>query len=113
MHLSFSGLSGRVRSFMGADPASGDLFVFRNRCGDKLKLLAWDGDGYAVWYKELQRGTFRFPLSPSGQSVEIDATTLRLILDGIDLRTVHRQKRYQRQNVIALPATESESRRRG
>ncbi len=79
---------------MGADPTSGDLFVFRNRCGDKLKLFAWDGDGYVVWYKELQRGTFRFPLSPSGQSVEIDPTTLRLILDGIDLRSVHRQKRY-------------------
>jgi hypothetical protein len=48
-----------VRAFMRGNPVSGDVFVFRNRCGDKLKLLAWEGDGYAVWYKELQRGIFR------------------------------------------------------
>ena len=102
MHLSFSGLSGKVRSSMSAEPASGDIFVFRNRYGDKLKLLAWDGDGYVVWYKELQRGTFRFPLSPTGRSVEIDTTTLRLILDGVDLRSVRRQKRYHRGDNIRL-----------
>jgi transposase len=96
MRLSFSGLSGKVRSFIGADPVSGDLFIFRNRRGDKLKIFAWQKDGYVQWYKQLERGTFRFPLSASGHSVEIDASTLRLILDGIDLRSVRRQKRYHR-----------------
>lgn len=96
MRLSFSGLSGMVRSFMGADPVSGDLFIFKNRRGDKLKIFVWDRDGYVQWYKQLERGTFRFPLSPSGHSVEIDASTLRLILDGIDPRSVRRQKRYHR-----------------
>lgn len=96
MRLSFCGLTGLVRSYMGKDPLDGAVFVFRNRRGDKLKLLSWDRDGYVIWYKELQRGTFKFPLAPSGKSVEIDTATLRLILDGIDLKSVRRQKRYHR-----------------
>jgi len=97
MRLSFNGLTGKVRSVMLADPTSGDLFVFRNRRGDKLKILAWDRDGFVLWYKELQQGTFRFPVTAaSGESLEIDRSTLMLILDGIDLRSIRRQKRYRR-----------------
>ena len=89
------GLSGLVNSFMGQNPLSGDLFVFRNRRGNRLKLLYWDQDGWAIWSKHLQRGTFRLPTaSADGYSAQIDAATLTMILAGIDLRTVRRFKRF-------------------
>lgn len=89
------GLSGLVRSSMGQDPLTGDLFVFRNRRGNRLKVLYWDRDGFAIWSKHLQQGTFRVPVTGvDGSSVEIDAATLTMILAGIDLRTVRRFKRF-------------------
>jgi len=88
------GLSGLVQSCMGQDPLSGNLFVFRNRRGNRLKLLYWDRDGWAVWSKHLQRGTFRQPIAVDGKSAEIDAATLTMILEGIDLATVKRFKRF-------------------
>jgi transposase len=109
MRMSFNGLSGMVRSFMDGDLLSGHLFVFRNRRGDRLKILAWDRDGFVLWYKQLQRGTFRFPAAASSRSIEIDCLTLTLILDGIDLSSVRRQKRYQSQNVIPLPGANNPS----
>jgi len=89
-----NGLSGLVQTYMGKNPLSGDLFVFRNRRGNRLKLLYWDRDGYAVWSKHLQRGTFRQPVTMDGSYAEIDSATLMMILEGIDLRTVKRFKRF-------------------
>ena len=93
---SFDGLSAVVRDHLQQDPLAGDLFVFRNRRGDRLKLLYWDEDGLAVWAKRLEEGTFQFPTSPSGTAIEVKATELALILGGIELRSVERRKRYQR-----------------
>lgn len=97
MRKNFRGLSGLVRKSMMLDPLSGFLFVFRNKRGDRLKVLYCDGDGLAIWYKQLQRGTFRFPdlSNYSSAGLEIDHSTLRLILDGIDLSTIRRQHRYK------------------
>jgi transposase len=97
MRKGFDGLAQMVREFLGADPLSGHLFVFRNKRGDRIKLLYWDGDGLAYWYKRLEIGSFRFPAVPEkGDSLEIRAADLTMILDGIDLDSVKRQKRYQR-----------------
>ncbi len=96
MRCSFHGLCRLVRVFIGGDPLCGDLFIFRNKRGDRLKILAWDRDGYVVWYKQLQKGTFRFPEATTQNSVEITYSTLMLILEGIDLKSVRRQKRYER-----------------
>jgi transposase len=107
MRRSFDGLCRMVRDFLKADPLSGDLFVFRSRRGDRVKLLYWLGDGLAIWYRRLEKGTFVFPKSatPSGlswsrvvseQGLEIRATDLAMLLDGVDLASVRRQKRYQR-----------------
>jgi transposase len=97
MRKNFNGLSGLVRKSMMLDPLSGHLYVFRNQRGDRLKVLYCDGDGLAIWYKRLQRGTFRFPdlKNYSSAGLEIDHSTLRLILDGIDLSTIRRQHRYK------------------
>ena len=97
LRKSFDGLAQLVREFLGADPLSGHLFVFRNKRGDRLKLLYWDRDGYAIWYKRLEIGSFCFPAPcGDGDGFEIHATDLAMILDGIDLASVKRQKRYRR-----------------
>ena len=61
MRRSFNGLLGLVRDFLGEDPFAGHLFVFRNRSGDRLKILWWDRDGLAIFYKRLEEGAFTFP----------------------------------------------------
>jgi transposase len=97
LRKSFDGLAQLVREHLGADPLSGHLFVFRNKRGDRLKLLYWDRDGYAIWYKRLEIGSFRFPaLGQDGDGIEMAAADLALILEGIDLASVQRQKRYRR-----------------
>jgi transposase len=97
LRKSFDGLAQLVREFLGVDPLSGHLFVFRNKRGDRLKQLYWDRDGYIIVYKRLEIGVFRFPV-PSGEDagVEIRAADLTMILDGVDLGSVKRQKRYSR-----------------
>jgi transposase len=95
MRRSFDGLAAIVREQMGADPLSGHLFVFRNRRGDRLKLLYWDEDGLALWSKRLEEGVFQFP-SADTTGVEIKATDLALILGGIDLHSAQRRPRYER-----------------
>jgi transposase len=97
MRKNFNGLTGLVRKSMMLDPLSGHLYIFRNQRGDRLKVLYWDSDGFALWYKQLQRGTFRFPdlKNYSSAGLEIDHSTLRLILDGIDLSTIRRRHRYR------------------
>jgi transposase len=97
MRRSFDGLALLVQQFLGADPLSGHLFVFRNKPGDRLKLLFWDGDGYVIYYKRLEEGTFRFPAPRAKESgVEIRAADLAMLLDGVDLDSVKRRKRYRR-----------------
>ena len=104
MRRSFDGLCGMAADLMRQDPLSGHLFVFRNRNRDRLKLLWWDRDGLAMFYKRLERGTWQLPtdvrpLRPSDDgvpSVEITAEELTLLLGGIDLRSVQKRQRYQR-----------------
>jgi transposase len=97
MRKSFDGLAQMVREYIGGDPLSGHLFVFRSRRGDRVKLLYWDSDGLAIWYKRLEKGTFRFPeTAADGRGVEIRAAELAMLLDGVDLGSVKRQPRYQR-----------------
>ncbi len=97
LRKSFDGLAQMVRAFLGADPLSGHLFVFRNKRGDRLKLLYWDETGYAIWYKRLEEGSFRFPpVRGTGHGIEIRAADLTMILDGVDLDSVKRQRRYRR-----------------
>ena len=100
MRRGFDGLSGMAESLMNQDPLSGHLFVFRNRNRDKLKILYWDQDGLAIWYKRLEQGTFQFPTDGKPKEevaagTEISNSELSLLLGGIDLRTARRRKRYE------------------
>ena len=84
MRKSFDGLAEVVRSFLGHDPLSGSLFVFRNRGGHLVKILWWDRDGLAIYYKRLERGAFRFPAATT-PAVEITSSQLMRLLSGFDV----------------------------
>jgi transposase len=96
MRRSFDRLAEMVQQSLQQDPLSGHLFVFRNRSGDKLKIFYWDSDGFAQWYKRLEEGIFRFPRIVDGQSsIEVKASELAMLLEGIDLRSIKRIKRFR------------------
>lgn len=97
MRKGFDTLAALVREQLKQDPLSGSLFLFVGRNKDRIKLLYWDTDGFAVWYKRLEEGTFRLP-SPkkAGASVELKASELAMLLAGIDLTSVKRRKRFAR-----------------
>ena len=102
MRKGFDSLAHLVESSMALDPLSGHLFVFRSRRGDRIKVLYWDKDGYALWYKRLEEGTFKLPRIDGGQkSVELRASELAMMLDGIDLRSIRRTRRHRRPNADA------------
>jgi transposase len=97
MPCGFDRLAERVKAVIGKDPHSGHLFVFRSRRGDRLKILVWDRDGFVLWYKRLETGVFKMPRVEQGtRSVELRASELAMILDGIDVSKLKRVPRYQR-----------------
>lgn len=100
MRRSFDGLCGMVESIIEQDPLTGHLFVFRNRNRDRLKILYWDRDGFAIWYKHLQSGTWQLPVDLNSEvarsgGVEITSRELSLLLEGVELRSVRRRKRFE------------------
>jgi transposase len=97
MRKSFDGLSSIIRGTFGSDPTEGSLFLFVNKRRDRIKALWWDGDGYVLWYKRLEEGTFEVVPSRSGEErVRIDSTQLAMILGGVRLESARRRKRYHR-----------------
>ena len=97
LRKSFDGLAAMVREGLRGDPLSGDIFVFRNKAADRIKLLVWEEDGYAIWYKRLEAGSYRFPAAPESlPRVEVRAADLVMLLAGVDLASVRRGKRYHR-----------------
>ncbi len=93
MRWSFDRLAAMTKEVIGQDPLSGHLFVFRNRRGDRIKILFWDRSGYCLWYKRLEKGVFKFPGSDA-RSIEVEAATLALILEGIDLAGARHRQRF-------------------
>ena len=103
LRKSFDTLAEVVRQHLHHDPLSGHVFVFRNKRSDRVKLLYWDEDGYAIWYKRLEEGVFAFPegvnrrgTAVGEHGVQMRAADLAMLLDGVDLSSVQRSKRYQR-----------------
>lgn len=95
MRKGFDGLQGLVTSVLNQNPLSGHLFLFVNRRRDKLKVLYWDGDGLAIWYRRLEQGTYQLPTVEQDQvTVEMRCDELTMLLRGIDFTRVRRRKRY-------------------
>ncbi len=93
MRRSIDGLMSIVKDELEGDVYSGHLYVFVSRRADRVKILTWDKGGFVLYYKRLERGMFRLPhIDPSTMAVEIDATQLSMLLDGIDYSRVRRPK---------------------
>ena len=98
MRKSIDGLTAIVRDELQEDVYSGHLFVFVSRRGDRVKILGFDHGGFVLYYKRLERGQFRLPhMDPNAMAVEIDATQLAMLLDGIDYGRVRRPTHWEPQ----------------
>ena len=96
MRKGFDSLSGLVSSQMKGEALSGAVFIFFNKKHNQVKLLLWEGDGFALYYKRLERGTYELPVyADNSSSLSVTAQQLQLILQGISLRSVRHRKRYQ------------------
>ncbi|MBK1736248.1 hypothetical protein CKO15_13445 [Halorhodospira abdelmalekii] len=92
----FDGLCTEIVEALGRDPLSGELFVFRNRAGDKLKALYWDGQGFVMIYKRLERGRFKWLYSVDGkieEEIQLSRSQLQALFEGIDWRRLERPQR--------------------
>ena len=97
MNYSFDRLMGRAQEIFDQDPCSGHLFLFLNRSRNRMKILFWDRDGFCIWYKRLERGTFQLLATANDdEGIELDYKQLVRLLGGLDLRTGRRRKRYHR-----------------
>jgi len=97
LRCGYDGLAAIVQNQMKDDPLSGALYLFLNRRRNRIKLLYWDDDGYVIWMKRLEVGSFELPRPTDSEvsHVRITASQLALILDGIELSSVRRRRRYQ------------------
>lgn len=103
MRKSFDGLSGLVRNELGKDPLSGEVFIFINKRCNQVKLLLWEGDGFSLYSKRLEKGTYELPSwKEQTPSIELRSDELMLILQGISLNSVHRRKRFYFQEKKSL-----------
>jgi transposase len=102
MRCGFDRLAQLAQAVTQQDPLGGHLFVFRGKRGDRIKLLYWDPSpgGYVLIYKRLEQGVFKLPSpsreEPARRSIELRPSELAMLLDGIDLSSVKRSRRYQR-----------------
>lgn len=96
MRLGMDGLAAVARSRLGLDPLCGHLILFRNRRGDRLKILVWDRSGFWVLYKRLEKGTFSWPTAATSDRIEIRTSDLLLLLSGADITRPRRTRWYDR-----------------
>ena len=95
MRKSFDALCGIVNQHMQLNILQGGVYIFVNKKRNQIKLLTWDGDGLAIYYKRLEKGVYELPvMSVSDQSASIDVVQLQLILQGIVLSSVRTKKRF-------------------
>ena len=96
MRKGFDGLCGVVKNEFAMNPMSADVFVFLSRRRDRIKLLQWQGDGFAIFQKRLEKGTYEVPVrSSKNTSAEISSQEMLLIMEGIGLLSVKKRKRYE------------------
>jgi transposase len=91
MRKGFDSLCGIVRNEFKMNPLGGDVFIFLSRSKRRIKLLQWQGDGFALYYKRLEKGTFELPKN----QLQITPQQLMLIMEGIQLSSVKKRPRYE------------------
>jgi len=96
MRKGFAGLSGLVRQHINHELLSGDVFIFINRRRDRIKLLMWDATGFALYYKQLERGTFELPAAAADSSLELSWSELVMLLEGVEIKSIKRRKRFRK-----------------
>jgi transposase len=97
MRRSFDGLHALVRDHLELDALAGHLYVFASRRKDRVKILYWDRDGFCIWAKRLEEGTYAIPAAePGSRRMEMTPEELGALLSGIDVSTATRSKRYRR-----------------
>ena len=95
MRKSFDALSGLVRNNLGSNPTGGEVFIFINKRRDKIKLLHWQGSGYLLYYKRLEKGTFEIPrYDTSVGSITLSYAQMVMIMDGLSIKNLHNRVRY-------------------
>lgn len=95
MRKSFDGLSGLVHNNLGYNPISGEVFIFINKSRDKIKLLHWQGSGYLLYYKRLEKGTFEVPrYDASIGSITLSYAQMVMIIDGLSIKNLQKRVRY-------------------
>jgi transposase len=99
MRKGFDSLSGIVTSELKMDVLNGAVFIFINKKHNQVKLLLWEGDGFAVYYKRLEKGTYEIPASGKNDiEFSISHEALQHILQGVSLKSIRKRKRYQQMN---------------
>lgn len=97
MRKNFDGLCGIIARHTAHSPLSGDVFIFINRRADRIKLLMWDVNGFALYYKRLEQGSFKMPALVGGSStLEMVWSELVMLLEGIEIQRIKKRKRYQK-----------------
>lgn len=95
MRKSFDGLGGIVRQQMQMNLLAGDVYIFINKRRNQIKLLRWDNDGFCIYHKRLEKGTYEIPLAGDGNTATLTALSLQLILDGIQLKSIKHRPRFK------------------
>ena len=99
MRKGFDSLCGLVREEFKMNPLSGDVFIFLSKTRNKIKFLQWQHDGFAIYYKRLEKGTFEMPIIERNHTALISSQQLILIMEGIKLSSVRKHKRYEQISV--------------
>lgn len=95
MRKSFDGLYGIINASLKLNPLSGDIYVFMNKRRNRIKLLYWDGDGFWIFYKRLEKGTFQKPVKATqNHTIHLLYNELVMLLEGIDLSSIKRRSRF-------------------
>jgi transposase len=101
MRKAFDGLSGIIISVLDRDPLDGSVYIFLNKRRNRMKCLLWDGDGFWLFYKRLEKGTFQIPLDANDQhALCVSYEQWMLILEGIDLASIKRRPRYRHPHTL-------------
>ncbi len=95
MRKSFDGLGGIVRQQMKMNLLTGDVYIFINKRRNQIKLLRWDNDGFCIYHKRLEKGTFEIPVADDDRTITLAALSLQLILDGIQLKSIRHRPRFK------------------